>query len=46
MRPDPLAVTLLVMEVLDALDRLYLQRWAEELGVADLLQRPLEESGP
>ena len=28
----------------DALDRLYLQRWAEELGVVDLLQRALEES--
>jgi hypothetical protein len=29
-----------------ALDRAYLVRWADELGVADLLERALEEAGP
>lgn len=28
----------------DQLDRSYLQRWAEELGLADLLERALEEA--
>ena len=30
----------------ETLDLCYLQRWAAELGVAELLERPLKESGP
>jgi hypothetical protein len=45
MLPEPIAVTLAVVEEQRPLDMAYLRHWADALDVPELLERALAEAG-